>query len=61
MNTLQSGDILKFGTNTADKFFKGGINYRATGTFRGNQGVWELGMNPKTNHIYHFLFKPLKK
>jgi hypothetical protein len=39
-------NIMKFGTSAADKFFKGGVNYRATGTFRGNQGVWELGINP---------------
>ncbi|MFH7012563.1 RHS repeat-associated core domain-containing protein [Flavobacterium sp. FlaQc-52] len=54
-------NIMEFGTKSADKFFKGGVNYRATGTFQGSQGVWELGINPETKVIYHFLFKSVKR
>jgi hypothetical protein len=39
-----------------DAYFKGGMNWRVPGTFRGYQGIWELGINPKTNVIYHFNF-----
>lgn len=53
-------NIMEVGASTPDKFFKGGINYRAAGALRGKQGVWELGINPKTRVIYHFLFKPIK-
>ncbi|MBX3009843.1 MAG: hypothetical protein KF816_17595, partial [Melioribacteraceae bacterium] len=49
-------EIMSTGKGTLDATFKGGMNWRVPGTFRGSQGVWELGINPKTNVIYHFNF-----
>lgn len=44
------------GKGIPDATFKGGLNFRVPGTFRGSKGIWELGINPKTNVIYHFNF-----
>ena len=49
-------EIMSTGRGIPDATFKGGLNWRAPGTFRGSQGVWELGINPNTNVIYHFNF-----
>jgi len=49
-------EIMSTGKGTLDATFKGGMNWRVPGTFRGSQGIWELGINPKTNVIYHFNF-----
>ena len=49
-------NIIKSGRGVPDATFKGGFNYRVPGTFRGSQGIFELGINPKTNTIYHFNF-----
>lgn len=53
-------NIMKQGKGVPDAYFKGGMNYKVPGTFNGSQGVWELGINPQTNTIYHFLFKTVK-
>jgi RHS repeat-associated protein len=53
-------NIMKSGKGIADKFFKGGVNYKVPGTFQGYKGIFELGINPETNTIYHFLFKTVK-
>ena len=53
-------NIMKSGKGVPDATFKGGMNYKVPGTFNGSQGVWELGINPQTNTIYHFLFKTVK-
>lgn len=53
-------NIMKSGKGVPDATFKGGVNYKVPGTFNGSQGVWELGINPQTNTIYHFLFKSVK-
>jgi len=53
-------NIMKSGKGTPDAYFKGGINYKTKGSFNGSQGIWELGINPETNTIYHFLFKKTK-
>lgn len=45
------------GKGVLDTSFKGGINYLAPGTFNGASGVYELGINPQTRTIYHFLFR----
>ena len=50
-------EIMSTGKGIPDATFKGGLNWRASGTFRGSQGIWELGINPATNTIYHFLFR----
>lgn len=49
-------EIMSTGKGTLDATFKGGMNWRVPSTFRGSQGIWELGINPKTNVIYHFNF-----
>lgn len=49
-------EIMSTGKGVPDAFYKGGMNWRVPGTFRGSQGIWELGVNPKTNIIYHFNF-----
>jgi len=53
-------NIIKSGKGVPDAFFKGGINYKVPGTFNGSNGIFELGINPETNTIYHFLFKTVK-
>jgi hypothetical protein len=53
-------NILKTGKGVPDAFFKGGMNYKVTGSFNGSKGIFELGINPETNTIYHFLFKTFK-
>ena len=49
-------EIMKTGKGIPDATFKGGFNWKVPGTFRESQGVWELGINPKTKVIYHFDF-----
>ena len=49
-------EIMSTGKGIPDATFKGGMNWKVPGTFRGSQGIWELGINPKTNVIYHFNF-----
>ena len=39
---------MKTGKGIPDATFKGGFNWKVPGTFRESQGVWELGINPKT-------------
>lgn len=53
-------NIMKSGKGVPDAFFKGGMNYKVPGTFKGSSGIFELGINPETNTIYHFLFKTVK-
>jgi hypothetical protein len=53
-------NIMKAGRGVPDAYFKGGMNYKVPGAFNGADGIWELGINPKTNTIYHFLFKSIK-
>ena len=50
-------EIMKAGKGMPDATFKGGFNWKVPGTFRNSQGIWELGINPKTKVIYHFNFK----
>ncbi|MEM7548057.1 MAG: hypothetical protein AAF363_00175 [Bacteroidota bacterium] len=56
---LTINEIMSTGKGIPDATFKGGMNWKVPGTFRGTEGVWELGINPDTNVIYHFLFNPL--
>ena len=49
-------EIMKAGKGIPDATFKGGFNWRVPGVFRDSEGIWELGINPKTNIIYHFNF-----
>ena len=53
-------EIMSSGHGIPDATFNGGLNWRVPGTFRGDSGIWQLGLNPKTRTIYHFLFKPFK-
>jgi hypothetical protein len=39
-------EIMSTGKGVPDSFFKGGMNWRVPGSFRGEQGIWELGINP---------------
>ncbi|WP_138483542.1 hypothetical protein [Dyadobacter bucti] len=50
-------NIMKSGKGVPDAFFKVGMNWKVPGTFQGSKGIFELGINPETNTIYHFLFK----
>jgi len=50
-------EIMSTGKGAPDAFYKGGLNWRAPGVYRGSQGIWELGIHPKTNVIYHFNFR----
>jgi hypothetical protein len=50
-------EIMSTGKGIPDATFKGGFNWRVPGTFRGSQGIWGLGINPKTSIIYHFNFR----
>jgi RHS repeat-associated protein len=52
-------EIMAYGKGVADKSFKGGFNYKAPGMFNGSNGFFELGINPSTKVIYHFIFKSL--
>lgn len=54
-------EIMSAGKGVPDATFKGGMNWKVPGTFRGSQGTWELGINPKTKVIYHFQFKGVSK
>lgn len=54
---LPAGLNLSSGKGVPDAFFKGGMNWKVPGTFQGSKGIFELGINPETNTIYHFLFK----
>ncbi|GEM_PF-1985511 len=49
-------EIMSTGKGIPDAYFKGGMNWRVPSIYRGSQGIWELGINPKTNVIYHFNF-----
>ena len=49
-------EIMSTGKGIPDATFQGGMNWKVSGTFRGSQGIWELGINPETNVIYHFNF-----
>lgn len=49
-------EIMQAGKGIPDATFKGGVNRKVPGVFRGTQGIWELGINPKTKVIYHFNF-----
>lgn len=53
-------EIMSTGKGIPDPYFKGGMNYKVPGSFNGSQGIFELGINPQTNIIYHFLFKTVK-
>mgnify|MGYP007115603330 CR=1 FL=1 len=53
-------DIMKSGKGVPDAYFKGGVNYKVSGSFQGSEGIFELGINPETNTIYHFVFKTAK-
>jgi hypothetical protein len=35
----------------------GALRYDVPGSFNGNTGTYELVVDPKTNTVYHFLFK----
>ncbi|GAB6870446.1 RHS repeat domain-containing protein [Bacteroides rodentium] len=50
-------EIMQAGKGIPDATFKGGVNWKVPGVFREAQGIWELGINPKTKVIYHFNFK----
>jgi hypothetical protein len=52
--------LMKSGKGMPDATFKGGMNYKVPGTYNGSKGIWELGINPETNTIYHFLFIGVK-
>ena len=49
-------EIMASGKGVVDATFKGGMNWKVAGTFRGSQGIWELGINPETKVIYHLNF-----
>ena len=49
-------EIMRAGKGIPDATFKGGVNWKVPGVFRDAQGIWELGINPKTKVIYHFNF-----
>jgi len=55
-SNLTIKEIMSTGKGIPDATFKGGMNWKVPGNFRGSQGIWELGVNPKTNVIYHFNF-----
>ncbi|MCX6140452.1 MAG: hypothetical protein NTX15_06425 [Candidatus Kapabacteria bacterium] len=52
--------IMSSGVGVPDAFFEGGVNYVVQGTFNGSKGIYELGINPATKTVYHFLFKTTK-
>lgn len=49
-------EIMSAGKGIPDATFKGGFNWTVPGIFRGSEGIWQLGINPETNVIYHFNF-----
>jgi hypothetical protein len=53
-------NIMKSGKGIPDATFKGGMNWKVQGSFNGLNGIYELGINPQTNTIYHFLFRTVK-
>jgi hypothetical protein len=57
LSMLLQNRIMKSGEGVPDAWFKGGMNWKVPGTFQGSEGTFELGINPETNTIYHFLFK----
>jgi len=50
-------EIMATGPGVADASFAGGMNWVVQGTFNGSKGIYQLGINPETKVIYHFLFK----
>lgn len=54
-HTIQN--IMSTGKGIPDAFYKGGMNWKVPGSFNGSNGIFELGINPDTKVIYHFLFK----
>lgn len=55
-SNLTIKEIMSSGKGIPDATFKGGMNWKAPGNFRGSEGIWQLGVNPETNVIYHFNF-----
>ena len=55
-SSLTIQEIMQAGKGIPDATFKGGLNWKVPGAFRGAQGIWELGINPETKVIYHFNF-----
>ncbi len=53
-------NIIFSNQGTPDKYFQGGMNWKVLGEFNGSKGIYELGMNPETGVIYHFLFRTVK-
>ena len=49
-------EIMKAGKGVPDATFNGGMNWNVSGTFRGSEGTWQLGINAETKVIYHFNF-----
>ncbi|WP_370900941.1 hypothetical protein [Chryseobacterium gossypii] len=49
-------NIMSTGNGVPDATWPGGMNWKVPGTFRGSEGIFELGINPETNVIYHFNF-----
>lgn len=52
--------IMSVSKGAKDMSFKGGMNYKAYGYFNNSYGIYELGINPETKVIYHFVFKSIK-
>lgn len=53
-------EIMATGPDVTDATFAGGMNWVVQGTMNGSKGIYELGVNPETKVIYHFLFKTIK-
>jgi len=53
-------NIMESGVGIPDLTFPGGMNWKVPGAFNDSNGIFELGINPKTNVIYHFLFRGVK-
>jgi hypothetical protein len=51
---------MQSGIGIPDATYLGGVNWKVAGTFNASTSIFELGINPETNTIYHFLFKSVK-
>lgn len=56
-SSLTIQEIMQAGKGIPDATFKGGLNWKVPGAFRGAQGIWELGINPETKVIYHSILR----
>lgn len=57
---LLINEIIDSSAPVADVRGTGALSWTVTGTFNGSKGIHELIIDPKTNTVWHFVFKSVK-